>query len=85
MQKLIYPKKIASWAVVAQLFHWPKSYEIYPQKPYYSFIYSVSCWNFTAAIFLPYTDKVSEFVFFVFYWQNNNIIIIIIEPAIHIL
>lgn len=56
-----------------------------PQKPYYSFIYSVSCWNFTAAIFLPYTDKVSEFVFFVFYWQNNYIIIIIIEPAIHIL
>lgn len=85
MQKLIYPKKIASWAVVAQLFHWPKSYKIYPKKNYYSFIYSVSCWNFTAAIFLPYTDKVSEFVFFVFYWQNNYIIIIIIEPAIHIL
>lgn len=32
MQKLIYPKKIASWAVVAQLFHWPKSYEIYPKN-----------------------------------------------------
>lgn len=84
MQKLIYPKKIASWAVVAQLFHWPKSYGIYKKKNYYSFIYSVSCWNFTAAIFLPYTDKVSEFVFFVLYWQNNYIIIIIIEPAIHI-
>lgn len=32
MQKLIYHKNIASWAVVAQLFHWPKSYEIYPKN-----------------------------------------------------
>lgn len=75
MQIILKPMCFMNWTV-ALLFHQSECYEINQKRLLfiYLLIYSVPRWDFTAAIFLPYTDKVSEFVFFVLYWQNNYII-----------